>query len=183
MAGITLIRKGCGCRFEKYKPIELAKTDHADALRSRPAPDKRLEARAAVMGVFYQGKSKAYPIAALKKAGGLIRDTVGGEPIVVLWYEPTGTAAVYSPFVEATKDRLSLQVSLSVAQDGSFVDGQLNSRWGIDGRAVDGLLRGRTLRWVDSVQCRWFAWAAEYPKTEIYAPKKTAKTSKTGKTP
>ena len=77
-------------------------------------------------------------------------------------------------------DKSALQATLSVAQDGSFVDAQTKSRWGIEGRAVEGPLKGRTIRWVDSVQCRWFAWAAEYPETELYAP---AKTSKTGDSP
>lgn len=33
---------------------------------------------------------------------------------------------------------------------------------------MDGPLKGKTLRWLDSVQCKWFAWAAEYPKTDIH---------------
>ena len=40
---------------------------------------------------------------------------------------------------------------------------------GIEGRAQAGPLKGRTLRWVDSVQCHWFAWSAEYPDTELHA--------------
>ena len=39
----------------------------------------------------------------------------------------------------------------------------------LSGRAFAGPLKGRTLRWVDSVQCRWFAWSAEYPDTELHA--------------
>ena len=35
--------------------------------------------------------------------------------------------------------------------------------------AQSGPLKGRTLRWVDSVQCRWFAWSAEYPDTRLHA--------------
>jgi hypothetical protein len=47
------------------------------------------------------------------------------------------------------------------------VDRETGSHWGIEGRAVDGPLQGKTLRWLPGVQCRWFAWAAEYPETEI----------------
>ena len=50
----------------------------------------------------------------------------------------------------------------------SFVDRETDSRFGVEGRAVSGSLKGKTLGWIDSVQCRWFAWAAEYPQTEIY---------------
>ena len=51
--------------------------------------------------------------------------------------------------------------------DAPFVDQQTGSHWG-EGRAVDGPLKGKTLRWLDSTQCKWFAWAAEYPATEVY---------------
>ena len=103
---------------------------------------------------------------------------LGGKPIVVLWYAPTRTAAVYTPDIESTKDKSKRQVTLALDKsatldksgDGApFVDRETKSRWGIEGRAQSGPLKGRTLRWVDSVQCRWFAWAAEYPQTEIYS--------------
>lgn len=161
--------------FEKYKPIELSKNEHADSLRSRGPADKRLDKHTEVIGVSHGGKTKAYPISVLEKAGGLIRDSVGGQPITVLWYAPTRTAAVYSPKIDGTKaegDKSARQVTLTLDKptDGApFVDRETKSRWGIEGRAHEGPLKGRTLRWVNSVQCRWFAWAAEYPDTELYS--------------
>jgi hypothetical protein len=53
-----------------------------------------------------------------------------------------------------------------------FVDKETGSHWDITGRAIDGALKGWTLEWLDGVQVKWFAWAAEYPTTTIY---KTAK--------
>ena len=49
-----------------------------------------------------------------------------------------------------------------------FHDKDTASRWDIAGRAVEGQLKGWTLRWLDSTQVKWFAWAAEYPETSIY---------------
>ena len=165
--------------FEKYQPIELAKSENTDSVRSRGPLDKRLARQAEVIGVRYGGKTRAYPIDALQKAGGLIKDSLGGKPFVVLWYAPTRTAAVYTPDVEGTKaDKSKRQVTLALDKSATpeksderapFVDRETQSRWGIEGRAQAGPLKGRTLRWVDSVQCRWFAWAAEYPQTEIYS--------------
>jgi uncharacterized protein DUF3179 len=40
--------------------------------------------------------------------------------------------------------------------------------WDIAGRCQDGALKGWTLEPVDSVVCKWFAWSAEHPETEIY---------------
>ena len=134
--------------FEKYQPIELAQDDNTDSVRSRGPADKRLPANTQVIGVAHEGKIRAYRVADLMKAGGLIRDTLGGKPIVVLWYAPTRTAAVYSPDIDGSKakgENSLQQVTLALQKDGSFIDGETKSRWGIDGRAQAGpLLRELT---------------------------------------
>jgi hypothetical protein len=45
--------------------------------------DARLEPKAWVVGVERNGRTKAYPIEALGQGPGVLRDTVGGEPILV----------------------------------------------------------------------------------------------------
>jgi Protein of unknown function (DUF3179) len=47
------------------------------------------------------------------------------------------------------------------------VDQETNSRWSIVGRAVSGPRKGQTLRWLPGVMVKWYAWAAEYPKTSL----------------
>src|SRR5207249_2616031 len=50
--------------------------------------------------------------------------------------------------------------------------------WDLAGRGTEGTLKGWTLEPVDGVVCKWFAWSAEYPETEVWgqepktAPKK-----------
>lgn len=169
--------------FEKYQPIELTKHENADSVRSRGPADKRLPEHAQVIGVNYGGKTKAYPLVALEETGGLLYDSVGGKTIVILWYGPTNTAAAYAPQVEGTSEsgsKSTQQVTLTVdktVEGPPFVDRETKSRWGIEGRAHSGPLKGSTLRWVDSVQCRWFAWAVEFPDTEIYPHERTSKGS------
>jgi hypothetical protein len=41
------------------------------------------------------------------------------------------------------------------------------TKWDVTGRGVSGALKGWTLEPVDCVVCKWFAWAAEYPDTEV----------------
>jgi hypothetical protein len=48
-----------------------------------------------------------------------------------------------------------------------LADRESGSRWDITGRAVAGELKGWTLEWLDGTQVKWFAWAAEHPKTTI----------------
>ncbi|HXJ76236.1 MAG TPA: DUF3179 domain-containing (seleno)protein, partial [Candidatus Dormibacteraeota bacterium] len=51
-----------------------------------------------------------------------------------------------------------------------FKDKETGTRWTLAGRGVDGELKGKELAWVPSVQCRWYAWAAEYPQTALHKP-------------
>src|SRR5262249_24166846 len=64
------------------------------------------------------------------------------------------------------------RVTLAAAEKdaaGRFRDLETRSLWDVAGRCVAGELKGYTLEWVDSVQVKWFAWAAEYPDGSIHA--------------
>jgi hypothetical protein len=72
----------------------------------------------------------------------------------------------------ATKDggkprTLTLAAADPYVAAAPFVDKETRSKWDITGRAVEGELKDWTLDWVDSVQVKWFAWAAEYPHTTL----------------
>jgi hypothetical protein len=159
--------------FDKYIPVELPTEPNADSVKSRLAADDRLAAENPVLGVVEGKNARAYSLDNLAKAG-LIQDTVEGKARVVLWYEPTKTAAAYlsqaSPpdAKDAAKTRsVSLQADLK-SKEEPFVDKETGSHWDITGRAVSGKLKGWTLTWLDGTQVKWFAWAAEYPETSIY---------------
>ncbi len=155
--------------FEKYQPVELPKSDSADSLNTRGPVDPRLPPNTPVIGIHAGGQSRAYPIAALERSSGLITGTtLGRMKVAVLWYAPTRTAAIYETQIEAdgTNPAVQLKVDESVP-DAPFLDQASGSHFDIVGRAVDGPLKGRTLRWLPGVQCRWFAWSAEYPDTEV----------------
>jgi len=87
---------------------------------------------------------------------------------VVFWYGRTRTAAAYrQPWGTSglTGDVgwiFSVNDKWSVAP---FVDQRTGLHWDITGRPIEG---GPRLIWLDSVQVKWFAWAAEYPETSIY---------------
>ncbi|MEX0712661.1 MAG: DUF3179 domain-containing (seleno)protein [Pirellulales bacterium] len=159
--------------FEKYQPIEVPDGPHPDSLATRGPSDPRLKPETEVIGVELGGQAKAWPIEALQRAGGLIRDKLGDQPVVVLWYKPTRTAAVYSTALENSDQPATVNLSYDPSSARApFVDRETGSRWGIEGRAADGPLEGKTLRWLPGVQCRWFAWSAEYPDTALHAAAK-----------
>jgi hypothetical protein len=161
--------------YDKYKPVALPTTTDKRSLESRGPSDKRLAAEGEVFGVFDKGQVRAYPIKTLSKVN-LIQETIDERPRVLLWYAPTKTAAAYRPIAsppgedskEATRE-VTLKID-SADPSAPFVDSETGSHWDIAGRAIDGELKGWTLEWLDGVQAKWFAWAAEYPDTSIYAP-------------
>jgi hypothetical protein len=55
------------------------------------------------------------------------------------------------------------------AHHGKIWDDETQSVWDVAGRATGGELKGWTLEWLDGVQAKWFAWAAEHSETSVYA--------------
>ena len=104
---------------------------------------------------------------------GVFDDTVNNTVWTILWHSPTRTAAAYLPSASSPEGKNAAPRGITLQLDpknaaAPFVDEETNSRWDITGRAVEGELKGWTLTWLDSVQVKWFAWAAEYPETSIY---------------
>lgn len=174
--------------FDKYKPVELPKALNEDSLKSRLPADGRVAADAEVLGVWTGKSARAYPVETLAKAG-MIEDKVDGQPLVVLWQPQARTAAAYRPTAAPPRKYVGPQPNdegisppqpapepqrlVTLRRGGKdpaapFVDQETQSRWDVAGRAVAGELKGWTLTWADSVQVKWFAWAAEYPETTVY---------------
>ncbi len=189
--------------FDKYQPVDLPAGENADAVKSRGKPDARLQADAEVLGVWTGKHARAYRRPDLEKAG-LLAETVDGEPLVMLWEPATKTAAAYRPVVAqprkfkgpqpdaagvsppdagvpvppGTPVMPARKVTLALApanSPGRFRDTETGSFWDVAGRCVAGALKGYTLEWVDSVQVKWFAWAAEYPDTSVFEGAKAAR--------
>jgi hypothetical protein len=158
--------------FDKYKPVELPAKSNEASVKSRGPVDKRLSPDSPVLGVAHGKEVRAYPLDALEKAGWL-EETIDGQDRVVLWYGPTRTAAAYLPVASPPKKEDGKPRKVRLTRDGKdalapWVDKETGSRWDVAGRAVSGELKGWTLTWIDGTQVKWFAWAAEYPKTTIY---------------
>jgi hypothetical protein len=157
--------------FDKYQPTELPKKEIDASLQTRGPLDPRLPRDEIVLGVASDDKTRAYRLDDLAKLG-IIHDKVGEHDWVVLWDAATKTAAAYDS-IAYSGDRAKSPKSVSLTREAAdspapFVDKETGSHWDIAGRATDGELKGWTLKWLDGTQVKWFAWAAEYPKTLIY---------------
>src|SRR5262252_3905340 len=114
--------------------------------------DGRLAPKEHVVTVSLGGDNVAYPYTLLRQRH-VVRDTVGGTPIVVFYRPGTssaldantvadgfdvGSSAVFSPTLDDR--RLTFKVAAS-----DFVDSETGSRWNLLGRAVSGPLANRRL--------------------------------------
>jgi hypothetical protein len=182
---------------DTYRPVEPPAGENPDSVRSRGKVDPRLKSGDEVLGVWTGKTARAYPVGPLVKDG-LVADAIDGEPVVVLWEPATRTAAAYRPVASQPRKYKAPEpdasgvskpdegvpvppgtpvvparkATLAVAPEGSpgrFRDAETRSFWDVTGRCVAGELKGWTLAWVDGVRVRWFAWAAEYPETSVYA--------------
>jgi hypothetical protein len=180
--------------FEKYQPVNLTTAENSDAVQSRNKLDSRMKENDLVLGAWLQNVARAYPIDVLAKHG-ILKDTVAGKAVVVLWEPRTRTAAAYRPVASPPRKYKApqpgdngvsphdegvlltdgpapklRQLTLSASPTpGRFLDAETKSLWDVAGRCTEGELKGWTLEWVDGVQAKWFAWSAEYPETSIYA--------------
>lgn len=153
---------------ETYKPVPLPEEITQLTKQSLENVDDRLQPLADVLAVEVGEKSRVYPLGGLPERA-CLSDTLGDEPLAVFWYAPAKTAVAYSRKLDGRT--LTLYADSISPDTAPFKDKETGTRWTLAGRGVDGPLRGRELKWIDSIQCRWYAWAAENPETEVYESK------------
>jgi hypothetical protein len=150
---------------ERYTTVDLPQQHSLEAAQTVDEGDLALGRFDPVLGIETNGVTKAYPIDTTQERA-CFRDMVDGTPIAVFWYGPTETAVAFSSRLD---DRtLTFYADEVSPETAPFMDKETGSRWTLAGRAVDGPLRGRELTWVSGLQCRWYAWVAEYPETAVY---------------
>lgn len=150
---------------KKYPQAALPTDISADARETIGKADPRLDTMANVLGVEIGGVVKAFPLND-KIERACYMDEVGGEKICVFWYAPTHTAVAFSVGLE--DKNLTFYADDISPETAPIKDNETGTRWSLAGRGIDGALRGSELRWINSIQCRWYAWAAEYPNCEVF---------------
>jgi hypothetical protein len=123
--------------------------------------DARLPHYELVLGVMAGGAARAYPLAALEEKGRVLNDRLGEADIVVFFRPGTWMAGAY----ERTLDGRGLSFR---AEGDAVRDEQTGSRWEISGRAAEGPLAGRQLRYLHSGVEEFHIWGAFHPGTEVF---------------
>lgn len=121
-----------------------------------------------VLGVAINGEAKAYPIELIGYHH-QVRDTVGGEPVMVTYCTVCRSGRVYTPAVDGQPEDFRL-----VGMDhfnAMFEDSRTKSWWRqVNGEAVAGSLKGRSLKEVPTEQMRLDTWMAQHSNTLIMQP-------------
>lgn len=121
--------------------------------------DRRLLAKARVLGVYGPGHARAYPLAVLATRG-MVQERFGGMSLLVAWAPEGDTAVAY----DAGSDRFRLR-------DGRLEDEATHSAWHpLSGEAIAGPRKGDRLARVPQTLAFWFAWRDYFPDTELLAP-------------
>ncbi len=137
--------------------------------------DSRLEPMERVVTIDLNGEAVAYPFAKLAEARA-INDTVGGQPVVVLF--KAGTKSALDKVSIADSRDVGSGVAFDPSVDGRvltfkpdgerFVDEQTGSTWNIAGKATSGPLEGNQLDPIVHGNNFWFSWAVFKPETRLY---------------
>ncbi|MCU0646477.1 MAG: DUF3179 domain-containing protein [Gemmatimonadaceae bacterium] len=118
-----------------------------------------------VVGVVVNGQARAYPLQYIGYHH-QVRDTIGGEPVLVSYCTVCRTGRVFSPLVDGRPETFRL-----VGMDqfnAMFEDATTKSWWRqANGEAVTGPRRGVRLRELPSVQVTLAQWLAIHPDARI----------------
>lgn len=118
-----------------------------------------------VVGVELNGEARAYPLQYIGYHH-QVRDSVGGQPVLVSYCTVCRTGRVFSPLVDGVPEEFRL-----VGMDhfnAMFEDGSTGSWWRqANGEAVTGSRRGRVLQELPSLQVTLREWLALHPASLV----------------
>ena len=130
--------------------------------------DKSLEARTLVVGLVFNGASKAYPFDALQKQSPIL-DTLKGKPILVVLGEDKKSVRAFERTIEDAQGTRTLEFFAKPdASPLRLVDAETGSEWDFTGTAVGGRLQGKQLRKIETLSDYWFDWKTYHPDTTVY---------------
>lgn len=117
-----------------------------------------------VIGVALEDDARSYP-AWFMDGYSVVNDKLGNQPIVVTWSPFSFSHSVWLRTIDG--DTLEFDDSGELWKDALvMVDRKTGSRWShLEGRALDGPMKGKRLTRVPSIYTRWGQWRTLYPQT------------------
>ena len=130
-----------------------------------PADRNKVEMARLVVGIDINGQARAFPVQFIGYHH-QVRDTVGGQPVMVSYCTVCRTGRVFSPVIDGRTESFRL-----VGMDhfnAMFEDRSTGSWWRqANGEAIAGPAKGKILTEIPSRQVTLAEWLALHPKSLI----------------
>jgi hypothetical protein len=135
--------------------------------------NSKIPANKVVLGLVVNGQARAYPIQFIGYHH-QVRDTVGGEQVMITYCTVCRTGRVFQPFIDRKQEEFRL-----VGMDhfnALFEDKATGSWWRqVNGEAIAGPLKGKYLPDLPAEQMTLKAWTELHPETLVLQPDSTFK--------
>ena len=126
--------------------------------------DDRIPSNTLLVGVEVDGVFKGYPISELELTGGIVNDTLAGQPILVVYDSASRTGVAY------LREFNGQTLEFYNSNNGGYEvrDRATGSLWDVHGRAIEGAYGEARLEFVPSFISEWYGWSAYHPQTQLY---------------
>ena len=145
---------------DRYRPVRIGRLGGTEQLFG----DDRLPPNTLVVGVEVGGQFRAYPVEELRRVGGLVNDTLSGQPILVLFDPGSEMGLAFSRLV----DGQTLHFYDTSEEGLELRDGETDSEWDLLGQGGSGPLAESALEFVPSFISEWYGWSAYHPETTLF---------------
>ncbi|MFN2397627.1 MAG: DUF3179 domain-containing (seleno)protein [Gemmatimonadaceae bacterium] len=153
---------GCAVNFRMSADQQFLQPS---VLIMQPAERNAVPGDRLVVGIAQNGEARAYPLRFIGYHH-QVRDSVGGQPVMVSYCTVCRTGRIFSPVVEGRVETFRL-----IGMDhwnAMFEDRTTKSWWRqANGEAIVGSRKGATLRDIPSLQTTLKQWLALHPRSLI----------------
>jgi len=119
-----------------------------------------------VLGVTFNGVSKAYPINIMNWHE-IVNDTFDNHPVVITYCPLCGSGVSFDALIDSQKTTFGVS-GLLYNSDVLLYDRQSQSLWSqIKMQGISGQQSGKHLKYINTSNTTWSAWRKEYPNTLV----------------
>ena len=166
-AGLTVLAVVFGCAYINFRMSADAMFQQPRQVQFLSESDFTGSDSMLVVAIERKGEAKAYPIRYIVYHH-QVRDTLGGDPIMVTYCSVCRTGRVFSPLIDGKPENFRL-----VGMDhfnAMFEDAETGSWWQqATGEAITGELKGKKLDEFESIQLTTGAFFKAFPDGKIMA--------------
>jgi Protein of unknown function (DUF3179) len=159
----VLVAYNVNFRFKADKIFYQPENKILASAKENKVPGKQL-----VMGITINGIAKAYPIEIIGYHH-QVRDTIGGEEMMITYCTVCHTGRVYIPLVNGKTETFSI---VGMDHFNAMLEDKTTKSWWrqATGEAIVGPSKGKVLREIPSEQMTLGAWLQRYPQSLILQP-------------